>query len=84
MWVFPFFSPPSFHTLESERECVLFIVAQFSNLYTAVDTSAMGRVVTLFLVPAFIISSVCFLSSSIVEMMVRADIDGKIGSFDHP
>ncbi len=27
-----------------ERVCVLFIGAQFSNLYTAVDTPARGRV----------------------------------------
>jgi len=30
---------------EDERERVLFIGTQFSNLYTAVDTPAMGRVV---------------------------------------
>jgi hypothetical protein len=27
-----------------ERECVLFIGTQFSNLYTAVDTPANGRI----------------------------------------
>jgi hypothetical protein len=37
-----------------ERECVLFIGTQFSNLYTAVDTLAMDRVV------------VCLLSVSLV------------------
>ena len=30
---------------EKQRECVLFIGTQFSNLYTAVDTPARGRVV---------------------------------------
>ena len=30
---------------EKQRECVLFIGTQFSNLYTAMDTPARGRVV---------------------------------------
>ena len=30
--------------MSKERECVLFIGTQFSNLYTAVDTPARGRV----------------------------------------
>ena len=43
------FRTPSKYTLSAEevvvlRESVLFIGTQFSNLYTAVDTPAKGRV----------------------------------------
>ncbi len=47
----PLFPPSFFPTISlsarstSARERVLFIGTQFSNLYTAVDTPAMGRVV---------------------------------------
>ena len=53
------------------RECVLFIGTQFSNLYTAVDTPARGRVVVCLVFVCLVFVCKYVLGHSVCKYVLR-------------